>query len=158
MPEVRGSNPTLTKHYFLANFWFFCVSVGSNPSQNSHFSTFFNPLLIALRGPLWPSWTTLGGGEQRKAAEIGLKCKINSKNALLLHRKNEKFHFFKNPSFKFENLLVAYCPHVWVWKTSLRSLLNLFPYWSSLDEHCELTTLQSIELQRIAMRAWLAAV
>ena len=61
MPQVRGSNPTLTKHYFLANIWFFCISVGSNPSQNSHFSTFFNLLVIALRGPLWPSWTTLGG-------------------------------------------------------------------------------------------------
>ena len=69
-----------------------------------------------------------GGGEWRKVAEIGLKCKINSKNALLLHRKNEKFNFFKNPSFKFEKLLVAYCPHVWVWKTSVRSLLNFFPY------------------------------
>ena len=79
------------------------------------------------------------GGEWQKVAEIGLKCKINSKNALLLHRKNEKFIFFKNPSFKFENLLVAYCPHVWVWKTSLRSLLNFFPYWSTLDEHCDLS-------------------
>ena len=61
------------------------------------------------------SRTPQGGGERRKAAEIGLKCKINSKNALLLHRKNEKFNFFKNPSFKFEKLLVAYCPHVLVW-------------------------------------------
>ena len=48
-----------------------------------------------------------GGGELRKAAEIGLKCKKKSKNALLLNRKKQKTHFFKNPSFKFKKLLVC---------------------------------------------------
>ena len=101
---------------------------GSNPSKKSQIFNTFQHTCHAPRGAFMASLNNPRGvGERRKATEIGLKCKTNSKNALLLHRKNEKFIFFKTPSFKFKNLLVPYCPHVWLWKTSLRSLLIFFP-------------------------------
>ena len=72
-------------------------------------STPFNTHATPLRGPLWSSWTTLGGWGAEESGGNWLKMQINSKNALLLHRKNEKFHFFKKPSFKFENLIAPMC-------------------------------------------------
>ena len=125
MRKVRGSNPLEVKVFFSSISWGTQVQILAKIAILQQPATNMPPPSGGLYGhPEQPQ----GGGEQRKAAEIGLKCKINSKNALLLHRKNEKFNFFKNPSFKFEKLLVAYCPHVWVWKTSVRSLLNFFPY------------------------------
>ena len=80
----------------------------------------------------------LGAGEWRKAAEIGLKCKNTSLKMQFYYMDKMKNSISsKHPSFIFENLLVAYNPHEWVWKTSLRTLLNFFPYLSSLDEHCD---------------------
>ena len=138
MREVPGSNSPVANFFFFSILW--------DQKFESHFLQGkklhpFNTFQHTCHTPQGAFMAILnnprGVGGRRKAAEIGLKCKINSKNALLLHRKNEKFHFFKNPSFKFENLLVADCPHVWVWKTSIRSLLSFFLYWSSLDEHGE---------------------
>ena len=49
----------------------------------------------------------------------------------------KKTHFFKNPPFKFEKLLVGYYHRVWPWKTYIRSLLNFFSDWKPYFELCE---------------------
>ena len=111
---------------------------GSNPGKKSQF---FNTLQHSCHTPQGPFMALLnnpwGSGKQRKVAEIGLKCKINSKNALLLHRKNEKFHFFKNPSFKFKNLLGGVCPHIQLYKKCLRTLPIFFLYLKPLNIQCK---------------------
>ena len=136
--RVPGSNPPVANFLFFLNFMSSQVRIQAKKSNIQHLSTHMPPPSGGLYGhPEQPQ----RGGEQRKVAEIGLKCKINSKNALLLHRKNEKFNFFKFPSFKFKNLLVCCCPHVWLQKTCLRTLLNFFAYLSTLYEHCVYSTL-----------------
>ena len=80
------------------------VRIQAKKSNLQHPSTLMPPPSGGLYGhPEQPQV----GGEQRKVAEIGLKCKKKSKNALLLNRKKQKTHFFKNPSFKFKELLVC---------------------------------------------------
>ena len=123
--KVRGSNPPLANDLFFSISW---VPRFKSQEKKSILQLPTTKMPHPSGGLYGHPEQPYGGGEWRKVAELNLKCKINSKNTLLLHRKNEKFHFFKNPLFKFENVLVADCPHVWVWKTSIRSLLTFFPY------------------------------
>ena len=67
-----------------------------------------------------------GVGSSGKRRKLAWNAKNMPKNALLKDRKYEKLIFFKNHSFKFQNLLVHYCPNKWVLKTSLRSLIIFF--------------------------------
>ena len=131
--KVRGSNPPLVNVFFSSISWVPRFKSRQKKSFLQHPST----LMPHPSGALYsPTEQPQGSGERRKAAELALKCKINSKNALLLHRKNEKFIFFKNPSFKIKMLLVGHYTHEWVWKTYLRMLLTFFDNRKTLDEHC----------------------
>ena len=67
--------------------------------------------------------------------------------------------FFKNPSFKYENLLVPYCPMCGYGK-QVPSLLNFFAYSSTLDEHCEneiqeVLAIRGFEFRGFAFRGFL---
>ena len=131
--RVPGSNPPVAQFLFPSYFMGSQVQIQAKKSNLQHLST---PMPHPSGGLYGHPEQPQGGGEQRKAAEIGLKCKINSKNALLLHRKNEKFHFFKNPSFKFKNLLGGVCPHIQLYKKCLRTLPNFFLYLKPLNIQC----------------------